>query len=263
MPGKVLAAAFDARRALPLIAFIVTSIAGVNVAAAGIANTLPDLSRGLIEMIVELLLAVLAIIMLTVLHAWRRVGFRVLTHVKDLRLYWFALFPLLPALPAAVVGIAGMRLSDVAYFLTLACLVGFAEEVFFRGLLLRALAPSGLWRAAILSSVVFGAMHMLNLLSGADMAATLLQTVYSAAFGFGFAAVTLRTGVLWPVIMIHALIDFAGFAAADGTVMSNVTSADVLTYTVYIAMFTAYGVFMMRSTIRRVQSDRPPGRASV
>jgi membrane protease YdiL (CAAX protease family) len=247
--------AFEARRPWLLVVLIVTSIAGVNVVAAGVAVALPDLPPAVLEMIVELALAVLAIVLLTALRAWRKVGFRAPTRLRDLRLYWLPLFPVLPAVPAAIIGISAMRPGDIIYFLVLACLIGFVEEVFFRGVMLQALAPTGLWKAAILSAVVFGAMHLLNLLFGADLAATLLQSAYAAALGFGFAAVTLRTGILWPLIVIHALIDFTGFVASDGTVVTNVTSIDILIYALYIVVFTAYGIFMMRSVIRRVQEQ--------
>ncbi|TFC86407.1 CPBP family intramembrane metalloprotease [Cryobacterium sp. TmT2-59] len=140
-----------------------------------------------------------------------------------------------------------MRFEEVVFFALLACLVGFVEEVFFRGLILQAFAPSGFWRAAVVSSVVFGATHSLNLLFGADPLATMLQMVYAMALGFGFAAVTLRTGVIWPLIVIHALIDFAGFVTAEATVMTRVSPIDVVIYGGYVAVFTTYGIVMMRA----------------
>ncbi len=95
----------------------------------------------------------------------------------------------------------------------LAGLIGFVEEVFFRGLILRAIAPRGLWKAAIISSIVFGLLHSLNPLAGANPLDTLLQLGYTLAIGFGFAAVALRTRVIWPLVLIHGLIDFASFLA--------------------------------------------------
>ncbi|RAX47764.1 hypothetical protein DQ353_18495 [Arthrobacter sp. AQ5-05] len=99
-------------------------------------------------------------------------------------------------------------------------------------------------------------MHLLNLLYGVDLIATLLQVAYATAMGFGFAVVTLRTGVLWPLIVIHALIDLAGFVTSEETVTTSVRSTDIVIYLVYIVVFTAYGVFMMRSITRR-SAQRP------
>lgn len=94
-------------------------------------------------------------------------------------------------------------------------------------------------------------MHLLNLLFGADLGATLLQTAYATAMGFGFAAVTLRTGVLWPLIVIHALIDFAGFVTSGRTVATSVTSMDTAICALYTPGFTAYGISMMRTATQR------------
>ena len=244
-------------------ALIVALIAAVNVASVGTAIALPDAPPTVLELLPELILAALAIALLTALRSWRRVGFRALPRLSDLRLYWIPLLPVLPVAWVAIVSISRMRFEEFVLFLFLACLVGFVEEVFFRGLILQALAPTGLWRAAILSSIVFGAMHLLNLLFGADLIATLLQVAYATAMGFGFAAVTLRTGVLWPLIVIHSLIDLAGFVTSDGTVRTGVTATDIVIYTLYVVVFTAYGIFMLRSTARRAAqrpSDTQPAR---
>lgn len=246
-----------ARRPYFFTMLIVALIASVNVLSAGAAAALPELPTTVLELLAELILTVLAIALLTGLRSWRTVGFRALPRLRDLRLYWIPLFPVLPVVAAAIASISRMRVENVLFFLVLACLIGFVEEVFFRGLILRALAPAGLWRAAILSSIVFGVMHLLNLLFGADLVATLLQTVYATAMGFGFAAVTLRTGALWPLIAIHALIDLAGFVTSQGTVMVGVTSADIAIYTLYIVAFAGYGIFMMRAVKHRSRKPRP------
>ena len=229
---------------------IVASIASANVISAATGAVRPELPPTVLELLVELVLAVLAIALLTALRSWRTVGFRALRRLSDLRLYWIPLLPVLPVVVAAIIGISRMRFEEVLFFVILAGLIGFVEEVFFRGLILQALAPEGLWRAAVVSSIVFGLMHLLNLLFGADLVATLLQTAYATAMGFGFAAVTLRTGSLWPLIAIHAAIDFAGFVTAQGTVMGSVTPTEIAIYALYIVVFAGYGVLMMRAITR-------------
>ena len=145
-------------------------------------------------------------------------------------------------------GIAQISILQFAIFFVVAGLIGFVEEVFFRGLILRAIAPLGLWRAATISSVIFGVAHSLNILSGSNPVSTLLQIGYALAIGFAFAAVTLRTGVIWPLVIIHALIDFAGFIAAGKTDASTtVSTSSIMMSVIYIVTFTVYGVFMMQS----------------
>jgi len=117
--------------------------------------------------------------------------------------------------------------------------------------LLRSLAGRGVWRAAIVSSVLFGLLHTVNVLAGADPAASMVQVGYAAPMGFGFAAVTLRTGAIWPLVIIHALIDLTGFLTTDGTVSTGLTSADGIVAAVYAVGFTVYGVVVIRSFLRR------------
>lgn len=228
---------------------VVAPVVLANVISAGTGAALPRLMVR--ELLVELVLAVLVIALLTALRSWRTVGFRALPRRRDLRLYWIPLLPVLPVVPAACVGISRMRFDEVLFFLVLACLIGFVEEVIFRGLILQALAPKGIWKAAIVSSIVFGLMHLLNLMFGADLVATLWQTAYAVAMGFGFAAVTLRTGSLWPLVAIHALIDFAGFVTSQGTIMVSLTSADIAIFSLYVVVFASYGIFIMRAVMRR------------
>ncbi|MFB2580468.1 lysostaphin resistance A-like protein [Herbiconiux sp. P15] len=234
-----------------LVVVIITAITGVNAIAASAAANTPELTPTSFELVAETTLAVVAIGLLTAHRWWRYVGFRGPDRVGDFRLYWLLLIPLIPAAVAALASSTGTRPSQLVYLLVLASLIGFVEEVFFRGLILRALVPSGLWRAAIFSSTLFGAMHLLNLLFGAEPTATLLQAVYATTLGFGFAAVTLRTGMLWPVIVIHASIDFAGFVAADSTTAQRVGAGDLLVYVLYATLFSTYGIVLMRTAVRR------------
>jgi hypothetical protein len=236
---------------------IVASIASANVMSAAVGAAWPELPPTVLELIVELVLAALAVVLLTAMRSWTTVGFRALPRLSDLRLYWIPLLPVLPVVVSASVGMSRLRFEEVLFFVILACLIGFVEEAFFRGLLLQALAPRGLWKAAVLSSIIFGVLHLLNLLFGADPAATLIQTVYATAMGFGFAAVTLRTGSLWPLVAIHAAIDFAGFVTSQGTVIGSVTSTDIAIYSLYIVMFGGYGILMMRAVTRESAQAGP------
>jgi membrane protease YdiL (CAAX protease family) len=84
---------------------------------------------------------------------------------------------------------------------------GIYEELWFRGLALRAALPLGPWRAVALTAVVFGVIHLGNALFGQNIAVTAAQAVGAAAFGFGYAAVRLRTNALWFLAGTHALFD--------------------------------------------------------
>jgi uncharacterized protein len=229
---------------------IVAMITSVNLALFGGTLVLRDVPPVQMEFLAEMAMTLMVIGLLVLLNGWGRVGFRALRSVKDLRLYWIPVVPLIPVLGAVVAGMSRMHPRDIALLLALACLIGFVEEVSFRGLILQALASRGVWRAAVISSILFGLMHLQNLLFGADLVATVLQIAYATAMGFGFASVTLRTGSIWPLVAIHALIDFAGFVTSGGTVIDSLTGTDVAVYALYIVAFTGYGVFNMRAMKR-------------
>lgn len=78
---------------------------------------------------------------------------------------------------------------ETALYVVSMCLVGFLEEVIFRGLLFRALSPKGLKQAIVISSLTFGMGHIVNLLAGAEPISTLLQICYATAIGFLFTTI--------------------------------------------------------------------------
>ena len=92
---------------------------------------------------------------------------------------------------------------------------GFFEEVFFRGLVLKLLlvafgdSKKGMLKAALISSVIFGAVHITNAIFGAGLLPTISQFIYATAIGIFYAALYLRTRNLWVPILLHALINFS------------------------------------------------------
>ena len=219
--------------------------------AAGTAAALlklPASNTSGVFLLANLALAILGAALLTGLRWWRVVGFRAPAEPRDLLLYWLPCALVLVNLASGVaLGFAQLGVGRVAYFVAMTGLLGFVEEVFFRGLILRALAPHGLWRAALVSAVLFGVAHALNALSGANPFAIALQIGYALAIGFGFAAVTLRTGILWPLVLIHALIDFASFLVSDGASAGSPTTTDMAFTALTIVAFMGYGIVMMRA----------------
>lgn len=91
------------------------------------------------------------------------------------------------------------------------------EELLFRGILLRLFlartgyARKGAFAAVLLSSAIFGAMHLLNLAAGADPGGTLLQVGYSFLIGCACAALCCLFGSLLLPILFHALYNFGGY----------------------------------------------------
>lgn len=96
--------------------------------------------------------------------------------------------------------------ETVLYVISMLC-VGFLEEIIFRGFLFQTLRKDGLNRAVIISSVTFGIGHIVNLLNGAPVGATLIQIAYAIAAGFLFTILYYKGGSLLPCIFTHSAIN--------------------------------------------------------
>lgn len=159
----------------------------------------------------------------SVVRAFGQIALALVAAALAVRIGWHAVEPhggqvhnarllVLPVLFAALPLAAGLRIESWSSFMFLVVMelvVGFSEELVFRGLILRALLPTGMTRAVLVSSALFGLVHLGNIVYGASVAVTLFQVVGVFAFGVGMAAIVLRTGALWPAMLIHALSNAA------------------------------------------------------
>lgn len=93
--------------------------------------------------------------------------------------------------------------------------VAFFEETAFRGVVLLGFAErrresiKGLFVSIILSSAVFGAVHLLNLFTSSPVS-VLLQIGYSFLIGAMCSVMLIRTANLWLCIALHAIFNFTG-----------------------------------------------------
>lgn len=185
------------------------------------------------------ILTVAVALLITRLRWWGRVGFR---PAGRRQLLW--VLPMaVPVLLNAYPGLDPGGPVAVAGFLGLALLVGFVEEAVFRGLMLRTLERLGVGRAVAITTVLFSVTHLMNVMAGESTFQAVLQLAYTAAIGFAFTAYALRAGTIWPLIVVHALIDFVAFLQ-DATIpvppVVEITVAVVVT-----AGFTAYGAWLL------------------
>jgi membrane protease YdiL (CAAX protease family) len=114
------------------------------------------------------------------------------------------------AILAALVAIAVVEMA----------LTAIAEELLFRGLLLNALLAAwgttrrGIYPAALTTSVVWGAVHLLN----AGPISQLLTNASSiASIGLILAALRLQTGSIWVGVALHWLNNVTGVLALLGS----------------------------------------------
>ncbi|BDX05880.1 CPBP family intramembrane glutamic endopeptidase [Planctobacterium marinum] len=92
---------------------------------------------------------------------------------------------------------------------------GVFEEIMMRALVFFILArawankSNGLVKAAIAQAVIFGALHLLNLLNGWSMA-VVMQVLYATFLGISFAGIVAFSRTVWPAVLLHAMINASG-----------------------------------------------------
>ena len=137
---------------------------------------------------------------------------------------WRALLWCLPCLLVAIcnfpihemlTGAARVKEGAPVWLFALECLsIGLLEELLFRGLLQNLLfdlmKKQGEIAAILVNSAAFGLWHLVNLLGGAGVGATLMQVGYSFLFGAMLSCVLLRTGNIWTCVVLHTIFDFGG-----------------------------------------------------
>jgi CAAX protease family protein len=145
--------------------------------------------------------------------------------------------------------------------------IGFCEEVMGRGVVLSVMLRKwgttrrGIYRAALVSGALFGAAHIFNLVTGhLPLLSNLTQIVYSIFFGVFFAACFLRNNSIWPLIIMHTVLDFGGglrHIAVDGgsqAAVANSTAAGIISALVVTMPLLLYGLFILRKVTPPDQS---------
>jgi membrane protease YdiL (CAAX protease family) len=91
---------------------------------------------------------------------------------------------------------------------------------------------------------VFGLFHFVNLFTGAPLEQTMFQVMHAGAMGFLYAALRLRLGAVWPLMLIHGFWDFSLFVLQSAQTEEK-TGAMSLTMGLGIAVpALLYGIFV-------------------
>ena len=130
------------------------------------------------------------------------------------------------------------------WFIAECLAIGLFEELAFRGVIFLMLAEKrhttrkGLFWSLILTSAVFGAVHLVNVLMGAGIGPVILQIGYSFLIGAMCSVVLLKTRNIWLCVLLHAIYDFSGTlmpTLGDGTWWDTPT----VIFTAVLAVLTA------------------------
>ncbi len=207
---------------------------------------------------------IVAVVFLSVWRMWRPSGF--LTAPTWRRVMPALPLLLLPAIPMVfgpgVVAQPGWKAAIIVFGVAT---VAFGEEAVFRGVVLRVLLYRGLRPAVFGSAALFGLMHVMNLAVDSDPITVTAQVIMTFGIGIGFAAVALATGTIWPLLIVHFLMDLVNSvqAAVPGE-NAGVAVTDLLLnggINVALGALTAiYGLWLLRrrtGMIRELESSPP------
>ncbi|MBR2370557.1 MAG: CPBP family intramembrane metalloprotease [Clostridia bacterium] len=90
------------------------------------------------------------------------------------------------------------------------------EELAFRGVVFlyllekRRKTVRGVFIAIVITSAVFGLIHLLNLLEGSSPIPVLMQIGYSFLIGGMCSVVLVKTANIWLCVLLHAIFNFCG-----------------------------------------------------
>ena len=134
--------------------------------------------------------------------------------------------------------------------------VGVREECIFRATIQNILAKKyansvkGIWITAIVAALIFGLSHLTNVLFGVEPLAVLTQVISAACLGLLFGAVYLRSGNIWALILIHALVDIAGLAGSTFLDISDIEDLNQLSWSwerlIIWLVYIGFAAFLLR-----------------
>jgi len=138
------------------------------------------------------------------------------------------------------------------YLFIIECIsIGFFEEVVFRGIILIFLlqrfssTKKGIYKAMILSSALFGLIHLVNIFSGANIGNTILQIGYSFLMGMMWAVVYLKTRNIWYSVLLHATYNFFGLVLFRlGYVNGRYDNITIITTVLLAIIVFGYMIFV-------------------
>ena len=139
---------------------------------------------------------------------------------------------------------------------------GVVEEAIFRGMPLAYLmrqmkGERRLPAAAVLTSAVFALVHGTNVFFGADAGSTAVQIAAAFCTGVFFSAAYLRSGNLWPTILLHMAQNLlalcSGGATDKGVIVASVSAADFINLGL-CAVMAAVGFYLIRPA-KREETD--------
>jgi len=153
-------------------------------------------------------------------------------------------------------------IQRIIFFTLVMVLIGIFEEVLCRGVILNNMlskwgyTKTGIIKAVILSSLIFGVGHLVNLFIYPTLIIrTLVQIIRASLHGFLFASIYLRCKNIWSVVILHGLYDWLVMASgiyhpvAATAAPVDISVVSGLINIMYSIPFALVGLFLLRKVL--------------
>ena len=239
-------------RERPLIFALGVFLLEVGLLIAGRGLTRPFVEPGhvawLQSYVVILLPAAGGAAVLTWRGWWRAAGFTPLSEWRQLRVLWLVgLWLILPAL--SLFQGFHVRATTVIALTGYVVLATATEELFHRGIILRATIGYGVIPATVISALFFGLSHVNNFFASSqlDPFAILEQIWLATLIGLFLAAVRLRMNAIWVTMAAHATWDMLPLLVYGLYSLTHRPTVGGFWFaTGYAAFFAAIGLLLLR-----------------
>lgn len=147
--------------------------------------------------------------------------------------------------------------GEFILFILAMIMVGIAEELMFRGVLLNLCldffgenSVSAIKKSIIISSSIFGVFHIFNVLIGANLYGSIIQAINAIVIGIILSSVYVRCGKnIWPCIVLHGIHDLVSFLQSGmlaGNGVKDAVSGYDASMLPFILVSLLIGLFLMR-----------------
>lgn len=168
----------------------------------------------------------------------------------------------------------------IVVYMAAMMMIGIAEELMGRALVGETLLEhfgtgslSSVWKAAVISGLIFGLLHLTNLMSVTSVKGVLIQAASAFTGGLMYAAIYYRTGNIWATVILHGLNDIAagigaGMFTYETGMMSNVEGLESADWMIALLPLREFliALFLLRKgklpQIQQIWSDLIPAAAS-
>jgi membrane protease YdiL (CAAX protease family) len=257
-----------------LSAFLLTTLFMLPIMAAGITFiTGMEYTVGLpIFTMCQLVLTAIGILLMRKLQVFEKNDFQLRNVGKGLLLGWlilvFAIISFVINLTSPPEGgyITSNPLFLLAVILAPFIGTGLFEETVFRGLVLKTVlkkmgsTKKGMINACVISSVIFGVIHLFNLSWVDNSLSVVSQVFFAFAVGVFLAAIYLRTKTLLAPMLLHGIMNlssqiFDAFTNPDFIIQRDRTTGDITEIVIQTSILVILLLIVAFILLRKVEPE--------